>query len=182
MRYIAINLSGMINESLSESLQEHVENILQEPSAILLDFARVTEVDDSGVQLLCKVLNRIQETGEDRVALSSVGNEISSKIKSSVSFSLPAFGSKAEAKSFLEKVNATRTVERLEATQYYKVTQFTQKGNIYYVNCPGCAVKLRIRSMGNHACPSCKARFHFKPDVAEPVTNPETHYEMLSLD
>jgi anti-anti-sigma regulatory factor len=182
MRYIAINLSGMINESLSESLQEHVETILKEPSAILLDFTRVTKVDDSGIQLLCKVLNRIQETGKDRVALSSVGNEISSKIKSSVSFPLPVFDSKSEAKSFLEKMNVTRTNERLESTQYFKVTQFTQKGNIYYVNCPGCAVKLRIRSIGNHACPSCKTRFHFKPDIPEPTTNPETHYEMLSLD
>ena len=181
MRYIAINLSGMINESLSESLQDHLEDILKEPSAVLLDFTRVTEVDESGIALLGKVLARIEEFGTERFALSSVSSEILGKIKAHVSFSVPSFSTKSEAKTFLEKANATRTHERLEATHYHQITQFTQKGDIYYVNCPGCGVKLRIRSVGNHACPSCKARFHFKPE-AEPQTVSETHYEMLSLD
>ncbi|MCB1179447.1 MAG: hypothetical protein KDK36_17835 [Leptospiraceae bacterium] len=173
---------------MGKNLETHVEDILKEPSAILFDFTRVTNLEPSGLFLFQKILEKINSTGSDRIALSSISEESFSKIQELLNFEVPFFDSKSSAKVHLEKLNATKTHERVGATtQYTPVVEFTQKGDIYYVHCPGCSVKLRIRSIGNHACPSCKKRFYFNPDVPTKETEvpkevEATHYEMLALD
>ena len=182
MRYIVINLSGVFNASLAEKLKENVLDILQESSVILLDFSKVESIEQSSLLDLVSVIKTIHKSGSDRLAFSNISNFIYESISSRVSFEIPCFESKERAKSYLEEKNQTRPQEILGLhTQYVQVLDFTKKGDIYYIFCPGCSVKLRIRSIGNHACPACKTRFLFKPDIEDhPVE--ATHYETISLD
>jgi anti-anti-sigma regulatory factor len=182
MRYIVINLSGILNTSLAESLKEHVMDILREPSAVLMDFSRVVSIEENSFLLFFSTLELIESSGSHRLAFASITPEMHKTITEKLAFDIPRFETKDVAKAFLEEKNQTKPQEKIGLhTQYSRVVDFTQKGDIYYIYCPGCSVKLRIRSIGNHACPSCKTRFLFKPEIPDhPVE--ATHYEMLSLD
>lgn len=182
MRYIVINLSGILNATLAESLKDHVLDILKEPSALLMDFGKVVSIDEYGLPIFISALEMVENSGPNRLAFSSISSSIHQTISSGIIFSIPCFDSKDAAKAFLEEKNQTKPHEKIGIqTQYSRVVDFTQKGDIYYILCPGCSVKLRIRSIGNHACPACKTRFLFKPEIQDhPVE--ATHYEMLSLD
>jgi DNA-directed RNA polymerase subunit RPC12/RpoP len=199
MKYTVINLAGILNKTLSENLLGQVDLILREPGCILLDFIKVTELEENAFPAFKSVLEKVSSMGLDRIAFSSISPEFQMRLAELVSFEIPAFPDKFSAKSFLEETHSQsrkfETISTLE-NQYPKITQFVLKGDIYYINCLSCGTKLRIRSIGNHACPSCKSKFFFQPATIDlpkketvttaplPVSNvaPATQYEMLSLD
>lgn len=186
MKFIVINLSGILNSSLAENMKTHVLEVLQEEAVILFDFEKVVSLDPNALPTLLYTFIEVERSGENRFAFSNIKQEILEMIVERVPFNIPTFNSKDEAKKYLEELHdsSKHSVDSgLFFTQYTKVSEFTQKGDIYYIFCPGCGVKLRIRSIGNHACPSCKTRFLFKPEKSEIITDPkEKHYNMLSLD
>lgn len=190
MKFVVINLSGILNYSLAESMKSHVQEILKENAVILFDFAKVVSLDKNALPTILSVIFDVEKSGKNRFAFSSIKPEILEAIAERVPFNIPTFQTKDSAKKYLEELHDSSkhfVDSGIFFTQYTRVSDFTQKGDIYYIYCPGCGVKLRIRSIGNHACPACKTRFLFKPKEQttqqEITTDPkEKHYKMLSLD
>lgn len=190
MKFVVINLSGILNFSLAENMKAHVSEVLKEDAVILFDFSKVVSLDKNALPILLSVLFDVEKSGKNRLAFSSIKPEILEAIVERVPFNIPTFHTKESAKKYLEEMHDSSkhfVDSGMFLTQYTRVSEFTQKGDIYYIYCPGCSVKLRIRSIGNHACPACKTRFLFKPKEQEvqqeTTTDPkEKHYNMLSLD
>jgi len=180
MRFIVINLSGILNQSLTESMKRQIKTILSEPAAILLDFEKVTTLEEKAIQEFREIIAEIQKTGSEKLSISCMNQDFQSRIFQGLVLRPAVFSDKNAAKVYLENANSITQIQTEAAKQeYQKVTQFTQKGDLYYINCPKCEIKLRIRSVGNHACPTCKTRFSFKPDLKAEA---ESEYQMLSLD
>ncbi|MDX1958975.1 MAG: hypothetical protein SFU98_10400 [Leptospiraceae bacterium] len=195
MKYTVINLAGILNSNLSESLRSQVDKISIEPSCLLIDFSKVTKLEDSAFASFKYVLQKMNSLGANRIAFSSINPEFQIKLARLVDFEINSFPDKYSAKSFLEEFHSkTKKFEALSSLEnkYQKVSEFIKKGDIFYINCPNCSIKLRIRSSGNHACPSCKSRFFFQPTLSqgdskpteEPVSSVAfgTEYKMLNLD
>lgn len=188
MKFVVINLSGILNVPLAENLKAHVLDILKEDSVILFDFNKVVSLDKNSLPLVLSTLHEVEKTGKNRLAFSNIKPEIYEPISERLPFNIPVFETKEAAKKYLEELHdsSKHVVDSaMFFTEYTKVSEFAQKGDIYYIFCPGCGVKLRIRSIGNHACPACKTRFLFKPSShIETTTEPqqEQHYNMLTLD
>lgn len=91
----------------------------------------------------------------------------------------PTFSTIESGKKYFESQNKQGSKE----SPHLKVTEYFRKGDNFYIYCPNCSIKLRIRAIGNHACPTCQVRFYFKPDLKNDSGDPKTtQYEMLALD
>ena len=183
MKYIVINLSGILDTTLMTSLENHNKVIQAEPTCVLLDFQNVSEIEESQIEPLQRFIKALQNDNPNSVAFSNIEDSFKAKLLGS-NLVVACFDEKKAAKAYLEKMNSEKP-DSPPTEVYPRVKSFFQKGDIYYINCPGCGIKLRIRSQGNHACPSCTKRFFFS-DVEEETSQGEeqgaTRYEMLTLD
>jgi rubrerythrin len=189
MKFLVINLSGSLNESLVESLNSHFEALRKETLCILFDFENVSDLKEDVLDSFREVLSKVFNQNSKGLAFSNIKDEFKTKILGKTD-AIPTFVDKSIAKNYLEKANSI--LDSSDTAAYPKVKSIGKKGDLFYINCPSCGIKLRIRSEGNHACPSCNQKFYYsEKDDSELVppslktTNPSdknSQYQMLSLD
>lgn len=176
MKFIILHLKGTLDLALANSLAVFLKEREKEPHTFLINFEEISKIEQDTISPLFEILRTFPT--HFRFAL-CVPTGLRDTTLALFPADTPSFSNLESGKKYFESEKSTPTKDN----SYLKLTEYFRKGENFYIYCPNCKVKLRIRAIGNHACPSCQIKFYFKPDLKpEPDENKTTQYEMLSLD
>jgi hypothetical protein len=176
MKFVLCRLSGTLNQNLIDSLLETLKERSLTPHTFLLDFSQIKEEGPPPDASLSQFFAQIHPNL--KIGISGLKESWKTLVLEGSHAHIPLFSTLEKGKEYFETL--ARGSE--SGSTYVRVVDYFRKGEHFYVYCPHCSVKLRIRAIGNHACPSCQSRFYFKPDLSQEGNESTTKYEMLSLE
>jgi anti-anti-sigma regulatory factor/DNA-directed RNA polymerase subunit RPC12/RpoP len=175
-RHIILQLIGDLTEEALSSAENQLKDWIQSGNIeLIIDFTELVSWENHQISKIVEVAQTLKETGIQIAFVCpslSLKTYLSSEISSIYTFSLLE-----EAKNFMVPESKPEIEE--SQIQTGVVTEYAIKDGIYYVHCPNCNSKLRVRNLGNHACPACKTKFFFKPSSGSGAS---PAYEVLSLE
>lgn len=176
MKFVLCRLSGTLNQILIDSLLETLKERSLTPHTFLLDFSQIKEENPISDPSLSQFL--AQNHPNLKIGISGLKDSLKTFVLEQAHVHVPLFSTIDKGKEYFE----TLARDSEGGSTYVRVVDYFRKGEHFYVYCPHCSVKLRIRAIGNHGCPSCESRFYFKPDLSQEGNESTTKYEMLSLE
>jgi hypothetical protein len=176
MKFTIVRLSGKCNQYLIDNLLETLRERSLTPHTFLLDFTEIKEIDHSIDHSLREFLSNPPTIF--KIGISGLNDYTKELVIDDSNTKVPLFSTLEKGKEYYETINTSSKAD----SNHLRVVDYFRKGEHFYVYCPSCSVKLRIRAMGSHACPSCNSRFYFKPDLRKEGDDTTTKYEMLSLE
>ena len=177
MKYLLIHLSGDMDSSLLKSLERVLLDRETSPHTIIINFKGVSNFSENCHHRFQEIFNN--PSPYLKIGFSGMIDDIKGNLPWIGNLNVRWFSDLEGARNFYEKSMAN---DSKKESPYPRVSEYFRKGENFYVYCPACSVKLRIRSIGNHACPACSTKFYFKPDLKTEGEDMQTQYEMLSLD
>ena len=178
MKYLVLNLNGVLDLYLANSLAQTLRNkIPSSNGVVLLNFANLSKIDTNTIQPLFEIFQSLPPTLT--FGLCGLAENIKQTILPLFPSDSPLFHELEAGKKYFESIASS---ESKKGNSYIKLTEYFRKGENFYVYCPNCKEKLRIRSIGNHACPACSIRFYFKPNLSTETEEENTKYEMVPLE
>lgn len=176
MKFVLLHLNGTLDLSLANSFAMLLKERSSNPHTFLINFDSIIKIDENTISPLFEILRSIPSHTKFGLCVPSEHKET---ILALFPADSPIFPSVEAGKTYFESLQR----EKSSDGHYLRLTDYFRKGDNFYIYCPNCRVKLRIRSIGNHACPSCQIRFYFKPDLKkETQAEKSSGYEMLSLE
>ncbi len=177
MKYLLIHLSGDMDSLLLKSLEQVLIDRSTSPHTILVNFSGVPQFSENCRAQFQELFNN--PSPYLKIGFSGMKDEIKETLAGIGNLNVRWFTNLEVARAHYEKAISN---DSKKESPYPRVSEYFRKGENFYVYCPACSVKLRIRSIGNHACPACSTKFYFKPDLKTDEEDNNTRYEMLSLD
>ncbi|MCB1156797.1 MAG: hypothetical protein H7A25_21080 [Leptospiraceae bacterium] len=156
IRKILIHLSGILDRHLSRDLQKEILDVSPGPALILLNFSDVSAIEVGSSDYL-------PETFQNSGMYLYFGI---AGLKEESHSQLSIFAGDKRLEFFQDVESGKAYFEHFEKDLEEKLKRANAKKKGVIIRCPGCDARLRVRSRGNHQCPSCKSKFTILPDMS----------------
>lgn len=171
-RHLIIHLDGKLDESLGLQMFEKIQKLPEDYVFLLLDFSGTISIEKTGLYYIQKLIDELSIKKKVFLAITKATKQHLSSLQYLTSKDpINVFDSVEEAKTYL-----TNQYYSLPEIKKENMTQEKSSSEPFIINCPKCKVKLRVRTNGNHACPSCSSKFQILPDKSVSL------YEKFSLE